>query len=111
MAAASVSRWRHLETEAAATQLPLAATWANRATAAVALCSGDHARAIEHALASADAAQEVGAPIESALSRTLAGQALVQAVGTTTPSRNFAAQQRRSTRAARCATGKARSGS
>jgi DNA-binding NarL/FixJ family response regulator len=69
----------HLEAEAAATQLPLAAAWADRATAAVALYSGDHARAIEHALASADAAQEVGAPIESALSRTLAGQALVQA--------------------------------
>jgi DNA-binding NarL/FixJ family response regulator len=45
----------------------------------VALHSGDTARATELALASADAAQEVGAPIESALSRTLAGRALAQA--------------------------------
>jgi DNA-binding NarL/FixJ family response regulator len=67
------------EAAAAAVRLPLATAWANRAAASVALHSGDPARAIERALASADAVQEVGAPIESALSRTLAGRALAQA--------------------------------
>jgi DNA-binding NarL/FixJ family response regulator len=43
------------------------------------LHAGDCIRATERALASANAAQEVGAPIEAALSRTLAGRALVQA--------------------------------
>jgi ATP/maltotriose-dependent transcriptional regulator MalT len=64
---------------AAAVRLPLATAWADRAAAAVALHSGDTARAIERALASADAAQEVGAPIEGAHSRTLAGRALAEA--------------------------------
>jgi DNA-binding NarL/FixJ family response regulator len=64
---------------AAAMRLPLATAWADRAAAAVALHSRDTARAVERALASADAAQEVGAPIEGALSRTLAGRALAQA--------------------------------
>ena len=67
------------EVTAADVRLPLATAWANRAAAAVALHSGDTARATERALASADAAQEVGAPIESALSRTLAGRALAHA--------------------------------
>jgi DNA-binding NarL/FixJ family response regulator len=67
------------EVTAAAVGLPLAAAWADRATAAVALHAGDWARATERALASADAAQELGAPIEAALSRTLAGRALAQA--------------------------------
>ena len=67
------------EATAAAVRLPLASAWADRAAAAVALHSGDAARAIEPALASADAAQELGAPIESALARTLAGRALAQA--------------------------------
>jgi DNA-binding NarL/FixJ family response regulator len=67
------------EATAAAVRLPLATAWADRAAAVLALHSGDCARAIECALASADAAQEVGAPIESALSRTLAGRALAQA--------------------------------
>ena len=64
---------------AAAVRLPLATAWADRATAAVALHSGDTGRAIQRALASADAAQKLGAPIECALSRTLAGRALAQA--------------------------------
>ncbi|HZD02408.1 MAG TPA: AAA family ATPase [Actinomycetes bacterium] len=64
---------------AAAVGLPLAAAWADRATAAVALDAGDPARAAERALVSADAADAVGAPIEAALSRTLAGRALAQA--------------------------------
>ncbi|HEU5009474.1 MAG TPA: AAA family ATPase [Gaiellaceae bacterium] len=60
-------------------QLPLMTAWAERAAAAVALHSGNPARAVELALASADAARGVGAPIEGALSRTLAGRALAQA--------------------------------
>jgi DNA-binding NarL/FixJ family response regulator len=61
---------------AAATGLPLATAWADRATAAVALHAGDAALAVEHTLASAAAAEAVGAPIEGALSLTLAGRAL-----------------------------------
>jgi ATP/maltotriose-dependent transcriptional regulator MalT len=64
---------------AAKVQLPLAAAWADRAAAAIALESGDTARATQRALASADAAQGIGAPIESALSRTLAGRVLARA--------------------------------
>ncbi len=67
------------EVTAAAVRLPLATAWADRAVAAVALQSGDTTRAIERALASAEAAQRAGAPIESALSRTLAGRALARA--------------------------------
>jgi DNA-binding NarL/FixJ family response regulator len=67
------------ETTAAAVGLPLASAWADRAAAALALHTGDTAAAIQRAAVSADAAQEVGAPIESALSRTLAGRALAQA--------------------------------
>ena len=66
------------EVMAAAVQLPLAATWADRAVAAVALDAGDAALAAERALASADAADAAGAPIEAALSRTIAGRALAQ---------------------------------
>jgi DNA-binding NarL/FixJ family response regulator len=67
------------EVTAVDAQLPLATAWADRAAAAIALHTMDTTRAIQHALASADAAQEVGAPIECALSRTLAGRALAQA--------------------------------
>jgi ATP/maltotriose-dependent transcriptional regulator MalT len=67
------------ELAAAAMRLPLATAWADRAVAAVALHSGETTRAMVRALASADAAHNVGAPIESALSRTLAGRALAQA--------------------------------
>ena len=67
------------EAAAADAGLPLAAAWADRAVAAVALHAGDSALAIERALASAARAQEVGAVIESALSRTLAGRALAEA--------------------------------
>jgi ATP/maltotriose-dependent transcriptional regulator MalT len=67
------------ETRAAEGWLPLPTAWADRAVAAVVLRAGDTARAIERALASADAAKNVGAPIEDALSRTLAGRALAQA--------------------------------
>jgi DNA-binding CsgD family transcriptional regulator/tetratricopeptide (TPR) repeat protein len=64
---------------AAAFGLRLAAAMAQRAAAAVALASGEPASAAERALASADAAEEVGVPVEAALSRTLAGRALAEA--------------------------------
>jgi DNA-binding NarL/FixJ family response regulator len=67
------------ERAAAKMRLPLAISWADRAVAAVALDSADTVSAIERALASADAAHDVGAPIESALSRALAGRALARA--------------------------------
>jgi ATP/maltotriose-dependent transcriptional regulator MalT len=63
---------------AEAVQLPLPRAWSDRAAAAVALHARDHARAAELALASAAAALEAGAPIEAALSRTLAGRALAR---------------------------------
>ncbi len=66
------------EMMAAAVRLPLAAAWAGRAAAAVALDAGDAAVAAERALASADAAEAAGAPIEAALSRTIAGRALAE---------------------------------
>jgi DNA-binding NarL/FixJ family response regulator len=64
---------------AEAVQLPLADAWAGRAAAAVALHDGDAARAAAHGLTSAARADEVHAPIEAALSRTLAGRALARA--------------------------------
>src|SRR5262245_16792098 len=69
----------HAEAWALAVQLPLATAWAGRAAAAVALHTGVPAHAAEQALASAAAADEVQAPIEAALSRTLAGRALARA--------------------------------
>jgi ATP/maltotriose-dependent transcriptional regulator MalT len=64
---------------ASAVRLPMAAAWADRAAAAVALHAGDPARAAEQALSSAAAADEIGAPVEAALARTLAGRALAEA--------------------------------
>jgi ATP/maltotriose-dependent transcriptional regulator MalT len=64
--------------EAMAAAGPLAAACAGRAVAAVALDAGDAALAAERALASADAADAAGAPIEAALSRTIAGRALAE---------------------------------
>ena len=64
---------------AAEVQLPLAAAWAGRAAAAVALHDDDPARGAALALTSAATADAVHAPIEAALSRTLAGRALAQA--------------------------------
>jgi DNA-binding NarL/FixJ family response regulator len=64
---------------AAAVQLPLAAAWADRAAAAVALHAGDPAHAAERGLASAAAADQAGAPIEAALSQIAAGRALARA--------------------------------
>jgi ATP/maltotriose-dependent transcriptional regulator MalT len=59
--------------------LQLPTVWASRAVAAVALHCADAAGASEGALASAVAAEKVGAPVEAALSRTLAGRALAEA--------------------------------
>jgi DNA-binding CsgD family transcriptional regulator len=56
--------------------LPLAAAMAHRAAAAVALDRGDPAAAADRALAAAVGADEVGARIEAARARTLAGRAL-----------------------------------
>ncbi|HET8525777.1 MAG TPA: LuxR C-terminal-related transcriptional regulator, partial [Actinomycetota bacterium] len=67
------------EATAAALGLPLATAWADRAAAAVVLYGGDRAEAAARALDSARAADEAGAPIEAALSRTLAGRALAEA--------------------------------
>jgi DNA-binding NarL/FixJ family response regulator/tetratricopeptide (TPR) repeat protein len=52
---------------------------AQRAAAAVALASGAPDEAAEHALVAAQAAQDVGAPIEEGLARTLAGRAMAAA--------------------------------
>src|SRR5262249_52778223 len=62
---------------AAVVRLPLAAAWADRAAAAVALSAGDPAHAAEPALAAA--AAQAGATIEAALSRIAAGRALARA--------------------------------
>jgi DNA-binding NarL/FixJ family response regulator len=57
----------------------MAVAWAERASAAVELDGGDPARAAAHALASAVAADEAGAPVEAALSRLVAGRAFLRA--------------------------------
>jgi DNA-binding CsgD family transcriptional regulator/tetratricopeptide (TPR) repeat protein len=67
------------EVWASTLQLPMALAWADRAAAAVDLYAGEAARAAERALAAAAAADEAGAPVEAALSRTLAGRALAEA--------------------------------
>ena len=64
---------------ASAVHLPMARAWADRTAAAVELRTGDPGRAAERALASAAAADAAGAPVEAALSRTLAGCALGRA--------------------------------
>ena len=67
------------EAHAAALGLPMAIAWAQHAVAAVAMHAGEHRTAAERALASAAAAEEVGAVIEAALSRMLAGRAFAAA--------------------------------
>src|SRR4051812_8099629 len=64
---------------ASAVRLPMARAWADRTAAAVELHGGDPARAAELALESAAAADDAGAPVEAAMSRTLAGVALGRA--------------------------------
>jgi DNA-binding NarL/FixJ family response regulator len=67
------------EAWASALQLPMAVAWADRAVAAVELYAGNAGRAADRALRAAAAEDEAEAPIEAALSRTLAGRALGQA--------------------------------
>jgi ATP/maltotriose-dependent transcriptional regulator MalT len=67
------------EAAAAALQLRMADSMADRAAAAVALDAGDPDSAAKRALDGAAAADDVGAPVEAALARTLAGRALAQA--------------------------------
>jgi DNA-binding NarL/FixJ family response regulator len=61
---------------ASAVGLRLPTAMAHRAAAAIALDLDDAATAVELALASAGLADDVGAPIEAGLSRTVAGRAL-----------------------------------
>jgi DNA-binding NarL/FixJ family response regulator len=63
---------------AAGYRLPLSTAIARRAAAAVAFRSGDAATAAELALDAAAGIEEVGARIEAALARELAGRALAQ---------------------------------
>jgi DNA-binding NarL/FixJ family response regulator len=72
-AAANAEAW------ASALQLPMAHAWADRAAAAVALSADKAAEAADRALRAAAAADGAEAPIEAALSRTLAGRAFGQA--------------------------------
>ena len=58
--------------------LPLSTAIAQRAAAAVALHAGDPSSAAGMALAAAAGAEEIGARIEAASARALAGRALVQ---------------------------------
>jgi DNA-binding NarL/FixJ family response regulator len=59
--------------------LRIATSMADRAAAVVALAAGDPTAAANRALASATAADDVGVPVEAALSRALAGRALGRA--------------------------------
>jgi DNA-binding NarL/FixJ family response regulator len=68
-----------VETVAARLTLRVARSMADRALAAVALAAGSPEVAAQYALASAATADEVGMPVDAALSRTLAGRALGQA--------------------------------
>ena len=67
------------EALAASLTLRVARSMADRALAAAALATGAPETAAQHALASATTADEVGMPVDAALSRTLAGRALAQA--------------------------------
>ncbi len=67
---------RRASATAAELGLPLTEAMAHRAAAAVALERGDPATAADRALASAHAADGIGARVEAARARTLAGRAL-----------------------------------
>jgi DNA-binding NarL/FixJ family response regulator len=67
------------EAAAAALELRVARSMADRALAATSLEAGNADIAANRALASADLADDVGMPVEAAVSRTLAGRALAQA--------------------------------
>jgi ATP/maltotriose-dependent transcriptional regulator MalT len=70
---------RRASTTAAELGLPLTEAMAHRAAAAVALERGDPATAADRALASATAADGIGARVEAARARTLAGRAFRRA--------------------------------
>jgi ATP/maltotriose-dependent transcriptional regulator MalT len=70
---------RRASESAADVGLPLATALASRAVAAVTLASGDPATAALQALAGADVATDVGAHVEAARARVLAGQAMARA--------------------------------
>ena len=67
------------DTVASMGRLRMGTAMAERAAAIVALEAGDPQLAARRALASATAADDVGIPVEAALSRTLAGRALARA--------------------------------
>lgn len=67
----------HADEAARETGLPMARSWADRAEAEVLLARGEHAKAAELALAAAGAAGELNARIDRAVSRELAGRALL----------------------------------
>ncbi|HEX2042873.1 MAG TPA: AAA family ATPase [Acidimicrobiales bacterium] len=67
---------RRAESFAERLGLPFADIFARRASAEVALERGDHALAVDHARASARAAEGVGARLDAARARVLAGRAL-----------------------------------
>ena len=69
----------HAQARAAALGLPLAGAWAHRSMAAVALHDGDPGTSADLAVASAQLAEDAGGRVEAALSRMLAGRALVEA--------------------------------
>ena len=75
--AAEFARLAELGAEGLA--LPLTEAIAQRAQAALALAQGDEQRAVKLALASAEAAGAIGARIEAARARTLAGRACAAA--------------------------------
>jgi ATP/maltotriose-dependent transcriptional regulator MalT len=66
------------QASAAAAGLRLPTAMAHRAVAAVALADGDAPTAADQALAAADLAEAVGAPIETNLARLVAGKALAR---------------------------------
>jgi DNA-binding NarL/FixJ family response regulator len=76
---AAVRAARCAAADAVALPLTLPRAMADRALAAVALHDGSPAHAADLALRSASALDAVGAPIEAAVSRTLAGRALGEA--------------------------------
>jgi DNA-binding NarL/FixJ family response regulator len=67
------------ESTAASLGLPLADAMSHRASAAVALYQGDSRAAADRAFAALAAAEEIGARVDAATARTLAGRALAQA--------------------------------
>lgn len=70
---------RHADEAAEETGLPMARAWADRAEAEVLLARGEHEAAADLALAAAEVAGRLSARIDRAVSRELAGRALLGA--------------------------------